>query len=148
MAEPLRRTPDPADEARRAVEAVNRVFYEAIESGDLDTMTRLWVDAPDAVCVHPGARPVRGTGAINRSWALVMASTSYIQFFLTDLEIGVHGSTASVTCTENVLTGDERTGPDAFGGGSALTTNVFVLTDDGWRLWVHHASPVLSEDDR
>jgi ketosteroid isomerase-like protein len=139
--------PPGSDTDRRAVEAVNTVFYEAIESGDLDLMTHLWVDAPDTVCVHPGARPVRGTGSINRSWALVMAHTSYIQFFLTDVEVGVHGDTASVTCTENVLTGDDRTGPDAFGGGSALTTNVFVRVDDGWRLWIHHASPVLAEED-
>ena len=35
---------------------------------------------------------------------------------------------ASVTCTENVLTGDESTGPDAFGGAKAVATNVFVRT--------------------
>jgi ketosteroid isomerase-like protein len=46
-----------------------------------------------------------------------------------------------------VLTGDHRTGPDAFGGGAAVATNVFVRTPDGWRLWVHHASPVLSVGD-
>ena len=51
---------------------------------------------------------------------------------------------ASVTCTENVLTGDESTGPDAFGGAKAVATNVFVRTPEGWRLWIHHASPVLS----
>ena len=135
-------TSDPAH-ARRAVEALNSVFYEAIESGDLDTMQELWLDSPDTVCVHPGALPVRGTGAISRSWALVMASTSYIQFFLTDVEVSLRRGTASVTCTENVLTGDERTGPDAFGGGRAVATNVFVQTPDGWRLWLHHASPVL-----
>jgi hypothetical protein len=49
-----------------------------------------------------------------------------------------------VTCTENVLTGDERTGPDAFGGAKAVATNVFVHMADGWRLWIHHASPVMS----
>jgi len=25
-----------------------------------------------------------------------------------------------------------------------VATNVFVRTSDGWRLWIHHASPVLS----
>jgi ketosteroid isomerase-like protein len=126
------------------VATVNTVFYEAIESADLDTMRDLWLDDPDSVCVHPGALPVRGAGPIGRSWALVMASTPYIQFFLTDVEVSLHGETAFVTCTENVLTGDERTGPDAFGGGKAVATNVFVRTTDGWRLWIHHASPVLS----
>ncbi|MGZ4427190.1 MAG: nuclear transport factor 2 family protein [Nocardioidaceae bacterium] len=133
---------------RAAVEAANTAFYEAFETGDLDAMLDLWLDHPETLCVHPGALPVRGTPAINRSWALIMANTPYIQFFLTDLEISVLDDTASVTCTENVLTGDERTtGVDAFGGARAVATNVFVRTAEGWRLWIHHASPVLSGGD-
>lgn len=125
---------------------MNTTFYESFESADLDTMQDLWLDDPDAVCVHPGAPSVRGTGPISRSWALVMANTPYIQFFLTDVEVSLRGGVASVTCTENVLTGDADTGPDAFGGAKAVATNVFVRTPDGWRLWIHHASPVLSAD--
>ena len=128
----------------REVEAVNAAFYEAFENADLDTMQDLWLDDPETLCVHPGALPVRGTGPINRSWALIMANTPYIQFFLTDVEVSLWDRVASVTCTENVLTGDESTGPDAFGGAKAVATNVFVRTVDGWRLWIHHASPVLS----
>ncbi|MEP7089736.1 MAG: nuclear transport factor 2 family protein [Nocardioidaceae bacterium] len=143
MAEPR----ESEEDVRRAVTRLNTVFYEAIESADLDTMQDLWLQAPDTVCVHPGAAPVRGAGPINRSWALVMAHTPYIQFFLTDVEVGLQDGTASVTCTENVLTGDERTGPDAFGGGSAVATNVFVRTPEGWRLWIHHASPVVSASE-
>ncbi|MFL6134144.1 MAG: nuclear transport factor 2 family protein [Nocardioidaceae bacterium] len=131
-------------EDRRAVEQVNTTFYEAFETADIDTMQDLWLDDPETLCVHPGALPVRGTSAINRSWALIMANTPYIQFFLTDVEVSVWEGVASVTCTENVLTGDDRTGPDAFGGARAVATNVFVRTPGGWRLWIHHASPVLS----
>ena len=131
----------------REVEAVNAAFYQAFESADLDTMLDLWLEDPETLCVHPGALPVRGTSAINRSWALIMANTPYIQFFLTDVEVSVLAGVASVTCTENVLTGDDRTGPDAFGGARAVATNVFVRTEQGWRLWIHHASPVLSGGD-
>jgi ketosteroid isomerase-like protein len=129
---------------RAEVEQANAAFYAAYEGADLDAMQQLWADAPDSVCIHPGALPVRGAGAINRSWALVMAHTPYIQFFLTDVEVGLHGDVASVTCTENVLTGDERAGTELFGGGSAVATNVFVRTPDGWRLWLHHTAPVVS----
>lgn len=135
----------PDDEAD--VEAANARFYAAIETADLDAMRELWLDDPDTVCVHPEAGPVRGTGAVGRSWAMVMAHTSYIQFFLTDVAVGVRGDVASVSCTENVLTGDERTGVNTFGGGRAVATNVFVRTPLGWRLWVHHAAPVLSAQD-
>ena len=131
----------------REVEEVNATFYQAFESADLDAMRELWLDDPDALCVHPGARPVRGTGPIGRSWAVIMANTPYIQFFLTDVEVSLREGVASVTCSENVLTGDASTDPDSFGGGKAVATNVFVRTPGGWRLWIHHASPVLSADN-
>ncbi len=134
----------------RELEAVNTAFYEAFETADLDTMQDLWLDDPETLCVHPGALPVRGTGPISRSWALIMANTPYIQFFLTDVEVSLRGEpadVASVTCTENVLTGDATTGTDSFGGAKAVATNVFVRTPDGWRMWIHHASPVLSAED-
>jgi ketosteroid isomerase-like protein len=133
-----------SEEARAEVEAVNTGFYQAFESGDLDAMQELWLDDTETLCVHPGALPVRGTPAINRSWALIMANTPYIQFFLTDVEVSVLVDVASVTCTENVLTADETTEQDSFAGTKAVATNVFVRTAQGWRLWIHHASPVLS----
>lgn len=139
---PADRVGDAAD-----VEAVNAAFYVAFESADLDSMTDLWVDDEETLCVHPGALPVRGTAAINRSWALIMANTPYIQFFLTDVEVSVLGDVASVTCTENVLTANEMTDDGAFNGAKAVATNVFVRTGDDWRLWIHHASPVLSGGD-
>ncbi len=137
------------DEAARQAERervvrLNTAFYAAFESADLDAMHDLWLDDPETLCVHPGALPVRGTPAINRSWALIMANTPYIQFFLTDVEVSVLADTASVTCTENVLTAGDDTAADAFGGARAVATNVFVRTPEGWRLWIHHASPVLS----
>ena len=133
---------------RAEVEAANAAFYTAFETADLDGMRDLWLEDPETLCVHPGALPVRGTPAISRSWALIMANTPYIQFFLTDVEVSVLRSddrdVASVTCTENVLTADEGMDRDSFGGAKAVATNVFVRTPEGWRLWIHHASPVLS----
>lgn len=137
-----------AEALRAEVESANHAFYSAFEAADLDAMRDLWLDDADSLCIHPGALPVRGSSAISRSWALVMANTPYIQFFLTDVEVSVLAGDgrqiAAVTCTENVLTGDDRTGPDVFGGARAVATNVFVRTTDGWRLWIHHTSPVLS----
>ena len=139
MADARDRTDDAAE-----VAAVNAAFYAAFEAADLDAMTGLWVEDDETLCVHPGALPVRGTPAINRSWALIMANTPYIQFFLTDVEVSVLRDVASVTCTENVLTAAEMVDDGSFNGAKAVATNVFVRTDDGWRLWIHHASPVMS----
>lgn len=139
--------------AESAVEAANASLYAALESGDYDAMTALWVDGEwgdSARCVHPGWMGVVGRGAILRSWALIMANTAYIQFFLTDLVVSVNGDVGVVGCVENVLTelGTDVDGTAALGGGRVETTNVFVRTPDGWRIWQHHASPVLAPDDR
>jgi ketosteroid isomerase-like protein len=75
-----------------------------------------------------------------------MANATYIQFFLTDVEVSVHGDVASVTCMENVLTADEHTADASFIGARAVATNVFVRERDTWRLWIHHASPVMSDE--
>ncbi len=139
--------PDPTA-AEQAVLAANSEFYAAFESGDLDAMTGLWVPEGHAVCIHPGWSPVVGAAAVRRSWAVIMANTPYIQFILTDVDVTVIGDVASVTCTENVLSADAETPTDGFAGGKAVTTNVFRRTVQGtenaWRLWIHHASPVLS----
>jgi ketosteroid isomerase-like protein len=123
--------------------AVNEAFYAAVEAGDLDAMTGLCCTERDLVCVHPGADPIHGTGSVLRSWALIMANTEYIQFFLTGVEVSVMGDVAAVTCTENILAaGDEQA--VGFAGGKAQALNVFVRERAGWRMWIHQASPVGS----
>jgi hypothetical protein len=125
-----------ADEVERA----NALLYTAFETGDVDLMESVWdaVDGEALVCVHPGWPMLRGRSAVLRSWSAVMANTDYIQFFLPDVAVSVLGETAVVTCTENVLTS-----ADVGENASVVATNVFVRRHDGWRLQVHHGSPVL-----
>ncbi|MFD9864446.1 nuclear transport factor 2 family protein [Streptomyces alboflavus] len=178
------------------VELANTAFYEALERGDFDGVSDLWLDAADLAdaetytgpedpdgdtgagtattgdpdhpegpdgddgadaasdgpaisCVHPGWPVLTGRGEVLRSYALIMANTEYIQFFLTDLRVSVAGDTALVTCTENILSGGpapqegDELGPLV--GQLVVATNVFRRTADGWKLWSHHASPVLAE---
>lgn len=137
-------------DAATAVEAANTSLYTAVESADLDLMGALWMDGPEAesvVCVHPGWPPLHGRSEVLRSWAAIMAGTPYVQFFLTDVQVSVQGDAAVVTCTENVLTGGDGGASFGFPGGRVAATNVFRRSDGGWRLWVHHASPVLSALD-
>jgi len=122
------------------VEAANAGLYAAFETADVDAMQDVWddVDPGALVCVHPGWPMLRGRSAVLRSWSAVMAGTEYIQFFLTDVHVTVVGDSAVVTCTENVLTS-----ADVGENASVVATNVFVRRPDGWRLQVHHGSPVL-----
>ena len=132
---------NPATE--EAVAAANAELYAAFEAGDLDRMAAVWDDDPTAAitCVHPGWPLLRGRDRVLRSWAVIMANTTYIQFFLTDVAVIVDGDLAVVTCDENILTGVENDlGDDA----RVVATNVFRRRDDRWRLWLHHGSPVLA----
>lgn len=122
------------------VEQANARLYSAFETGDVDLMESVWdeEDGDALVCVHPGWPMLRGRAAVLRSWSAVMAGTDYIQFFLTDVKVSVRSQTAVVTCTENVLTS-----VDVAQNASVVATNVFVRRTGGWRLQVHHGSPVL-----
>ena len=127
-----------------AVTAANAELYAAFEAGDVDRMEAVWDEANDVRCVHPGWPMLSGRARVLRSWSVIMANTSYIQFFLTGVEASVDGDLAVVTCEENILTAVE----DADGGlgesAKVVSTNVFRRRPQGWRLWVHHASPVLA----
>jgi ketosteroid isomerase-like protein len=135
-----------------AVELANTAFYEAVERGDFEAVADLWLDERDGAvsCVHPGWPVLSGRGEVLRSYALIMANTEYIQFFLTDVKVAVAGDTALVTCTENILSGGPAEDGAELGplvGQLVVATNVFRRTPDGWKVWSHHGSPVLAESD-
>ncbi|MEV6727830.1 MULTISPECIES: nuclear transport factor 2 family protein [unclassified Streptomyces] len=132
-----------------AVEEVNTAFYEAMERGDFDALSALWLE-DEISCVHPGWPVLSGRGEVLRSYALIMSHTDYIQFFLTDTKVAVIGDTALVTCTENILSGGPAVDGGELGplvGQLVVATNVFRRTSEGWRLWSHHGSPVLTDSD-
>jgi hypothetical protein len=139
-------------EVLESLEAANLALYSAVEQADFDAMSQLWVDGPagdSAVCVHPGWPAVVGRGQVLRAWALIMANTTYIQFFLTDVHSWVVDDVGVVSCQENILTGLEEGpvgGVAGLPGGRVVATNVFRRTPQGWRAWLHHASPVLAAD--
>ncbi|MYR29151.1 MULTISPECIES: nuclear transport factor 2 family protein [unclassified Streptomyces] len=146
--------------AAEEVEQANAAYYAAMEAGDFDALAGLWLDTTDDVndgdgsdiaCVHPGWPVLSGRGEVLRSYAVIMANTEYIQFFLTDVAVTVHGQTALLTCTENILSGapapEDEEGPGPLLGQLVVATNLFRRTAAGWRLWSHHASPVLTRDD-
>jgi len=142
----------PTTAEARAVEAANQAFYDAVESSDLDGLEAVVLTGPLAESVsvvHPGWPVLRGRREVMRSYALIMANTEYIQFFLTDVEVAVDGDVALVTCTENILSGgpaEEDGSAGSLVGGRVVATNVFRRGEGGWQLWVHHASPVLTDD--
>ncbi|MFJ5227690.1 nuclear transport factor 2 family protein [Streptomyces sp. NPDC088400] len=134
------------------VELANTTFYDAMEHGDFEALSGLWLgsDEDGVSCVHPGWPVLTGRAEVLRSYALIMANTEYIQFFLTDVVVSVWADTAVVTCTENILSGgpaEENGDLGPLVGQLVVATNVFRRTSEGWKIWSHHGSPVLAETD-
>jgi uncharacterized protein (TIGR02246 family) len=121
------------------VAEANRAFYEAFESRDLDRMAEVWERTSRAVCIHPGWPALKGWAGIATSWDAIFVNTPYIQFFLTDERVEVDGDVAWVTLSENIL---QAAGGTSTTQGTVAATNLFVRHDDGWRLVLHHGSPV------
>ena len=119
-----------------AVLAVNQGFYEAFESADLDAMSVIWEHSDRVVCTHPGWATLRGWSRVVSSWYALFAGPQRLQFILTDPVVELVGDLALVSLEENLLDGAR--------GSTVAALNVFARTPVGWKLIVHHGSPVVS----
>ena len=119
----------------------NRRFYDAFERLDLEAMEACWEASDRASCIHPGGPWLRGWEQVAASWQTILANTSYIEFEIDDPHVEVSDPLAWVTCVERI------TSAGAAGGRSTVAevaaTNLFVLGATGWRLLLHHASPII-----
>jgi ketosteroid isomerase-like protein len=129
------------------VAAANTAFYTAIESGDLQSIEAIWDGADDIACVHLGWPPVRGRSRVLRSWAVIMANTAYLQFFPMGVDIAIAGDVAVVACEHSLLARITENEGGLGETARVVATNVFRRRGDGWRLWAHHASPVMTSSD-
>ena len=134
-----------ADEA--GVRAANSAFYAALEARDLDAMAEVWEHSDRIVVTHPGWPMLRGWARVAGSWDAIFRNTGYIQFVLTDELVTVVGDSAWVTLDENILQSAGAAATDELSGSKATATNVFVRDrdGDGWRMVVHHSSPVSGD---
>jgi len=114
-------------------------------------MSEVWEHSDRAVVTHPGWPILRGWARVIGSWEAIFASTAFFQFVLTDDVVTVVGDTAWVSLDENLLqshgSADSPSDDEALSGARIAAVNVFVRGDDGWRLVVHHGSPVSAPAD-
>ena len=116
----------------------NSEFYRAFESMDFESMERVWNKDASDVCIHPGWEILRGWSEIRESWRAIFASGSFMRFDLTEVEVVRIGETARVTCVENLYTVQDGVTHRA----RVAATNLWVLSAQGWKLSLHHGSPM------
>jgi ketosteroid isomerase-like protein len=126
-------------EDAKKVARANLGFYRAFEALDVERMASIWVRECYVKCVHPGAEMLVGFDAVMASWRAIFQHTDRIQFHVHDVDVRVVGDCAWVTLVESVEGGfseHER-------GTTVAATNVFERRGGGWRMVLHHASPML-----
>ncbi|RLA09431.1 MAG: DUF4440 domain-containing protein [Gammaproteobacteria bacterium] len=119
--------------------AAHEAFYQALGNADVELMTQVWKPVDDSVCIHPLWPPLIGHRDIFAAWkGMFQASPS----MTVETEIICEQSTAH-GCLHLV----NETLISALGQTSSpvVATNAYELTDNGWQMVLHHASPTAVE---
>lgn len=120
-------TPDEAEAA----------FYDAFERGNLAAMMAVWAESDSVVCVHPRGPRLVGFEAVRESWVQIFAGgVSKLRVRATEVQ-RFDGQSVSVRALIEVLSVPGQSATQA-----VCATNVYELTDAGWRMVVHHATPM------
>ena len=129
---------DPIEEEQ--VLAANRAFYDAFEALDMERMAACWSSAEDVACLHTGrplaarlGRGPRGVGGDHGQHRLHRVRDRRRR-----RDAG--RPVAWVTCSERITTAGAGGAPAV---AEIAATNLFVLETTGWRIALHHASPVV-----
>ncbi|HYH42725.1 MAG TPA: nuclear transport factor 2 family protein [Burkholderiales bacterium] len=117
-------------------------FYEAFMKQDLDAMMSVWSDDDEVYCVHPRGARVSGVAQVRESWRQIFAAAQSVRFqvrehhLLQAMMVSVH------SVYEHIAVGGEsRT------RACILATNIYMRTEQGWRMMVHHASPAPAVEE-
>jgi uncharacterized protein (TIGR02246 family) len=111
-------------------------FYEAFEKGDLDAMMGVWADDDDIVCVHPGGPRLAGVEEVREAWRQIFAGNQTLRFRLRQQQT-LNGMTLVVHSVYEQIT----VANEARARQPVIATNIYMRSENGWRMVVHHASP-------
>ena len=125
-------TPQDAEEA----------FYEAFMKHDLDAMMAVWSDDDEVYCVHPRGARITGVAQVRESWREIFASAQSVRFQVR----GQHLLKAMMVSIHSVYEHIAMTGETRMRG-CVLATNIYMRTERGWRMMVHHASPAPAVEE-
>jgi ketosteroid isomerase-like protein len=116
-------------------------FYDAFERADLAAMMAVWAESDQVVCVHPQGPRLVGFDAVRDSWAQIFTGGARMRVATADA-CKFEGTSIAVQSVVELVSA-----PGAENEATAVcATNVFELTENGWRLVIHHASPLMEAE--
>jgi ketosteroid isomerase-like protein len=132
---PLRQKPPPVA-LMASPEDTEAQLYEALQQGDIDRLMAVWADDDEIACVHPGGPRLVGAAAIRASFESIFATGG-----IPVIPEQVHRLHTMTTAVHHLAERITITSAEGTQTAWVLATNVFLKTEQGWRLVVHHASP-------
>jgi uncharacterized protein (TIGR02246 family) len=119
-------------------QAAEVAFYRAFQEADLEAMADVWAADDEIVCIHPMGPRQHGRQAVLESWAQILNGGRALDILLGDARRTEGGGLAVHVVTEYLAfaEGEKRY------RGQSIATNVYRLGPDGWRMILHHASPM------
>ena len=118
-------------------ESAEAAFYAAFEARDLDAMMAVWAHDDSIVCIHPLAAPLDGRAAVAAGWRSMFEAAGQ---FRVQVEFAHEMREAGqvIRIVREYLVIGQETEPRP----PILATNVYRKEADGWRMVLHHASPL------
>jgi ketosteroid isomerase-like protein len=112
-------------------------FYSAFERADVEAMMEVWSDDDNIICIHPLGNRLTGRARVRESWEQIFRKGSYLTIHLEEPQYA-QGPLLAIHVVYENLTFLNPQNPTS---GLIIATNVYQLTDSGWRMVLHHASP-------
>ena len=118
-------------------EDAEAAFYAAFVARDLDTMMSVWAGDDRIACVHPLTAPLNGRAAVAAGWRSMFEAAGQFRV-QAELAHEMREVTHVIRIVREYLIIGEETEPRP----PILATNVYRKDTDGWRMVLHHASPL------
>lgn len=117
-------------------EDAESAFYDAFERANIALMMTVWAETDDIVCIHPRGPRLTGFDAVRNSWVQVFSGGSTLKVRTTEARKFAGQALAVHSVIELVAPPGSESSPTP-----VFATNIYELTEGGWRMVVHHATP-------
>ena len=105
-------------------------FYQALAQGNVDALMAVWSEDEEVVCVHPGGPRIVGLAAVRETWRQILSNGNALKIDVSQAVVSASAMMAMHCVFERVgAEGQMQRGPN------------------GWRMVLHHASPIPEHAD-
>jgi ketosteroid isomerase-like protein len=118
-------------------EAAEAAFYAAFEARSLEAMMAVWSTDDGIACIHPLAAPLNGRAAVAAGWRSMFEAAGQFRVRVETAHEMREANQVIRIVREYLIIGQETESRPPI-----LATNVYRRETDGWRMVLHHASPL------